>query len=107
MGNTGNAITTIPHLHFGVYGNSGATDPHLFVKQLPVPAFTDSILISKGITRNNKTELRTGPSVKQPLILSLGKNEPITILGKLSNWYYVKKGAINGYIIQSGIKPVL
>lgn len=107
VGNTGNAITTIPHLHFGVYGNSGATDPYLFVKQLPVPSFADSMLISKGTTRNNKTELRAGPSVKHPLILYLGKNEPITILGKLSNWYYVKTGEVNGYIVQSGIKPVL
>ncbi len=106
VGNTGNAITTIPHLHFGVYGNNGATDPYLFIKQLPVPSFHDSILIRKGITRNNKNELRAGPSAKHALLQTVGKNESLTILGKLSNWYYVKKGAVSGFILQSNIKPV-
>lgn len=32
MGNTGNAITTPPHLHFGVYGSDGAVDPMPFVR---------------------------------------------------------------------------
>ncbi|PAP76475.1 M23 family metallopeptidase [Rubrivirga marina] len=31
VGNTGNAATTPPHLHFGVYGRGGATDPEPFV----------------------------------------------------------------------------
>jgi murein DD-endopeptidase MepM/ murein hydrolase activator NlpD len=31
MGNTGNARTTSPHLHFGIYTNRGAVDPFPFV----------------------------------------------------------------------------
>lgn len=31
MGNTGNAITTSPHLHFGIYTNGGTVDPLPFV----------------------------------------------------------------------------
>lgn len=31
VGNTGNAATTPPHLHFGVYGQGGAVDPEPFV----------------------------------------------------------------------------
>ena len=31
VGNTGNAATTPPHLHFGVYGRGGAVDPEPFV----------------------------------------------------------------------------
>ena len=30
-GNSGNAITTNPHLHFGVYGDTGAIDPYHFI----------------------------------------------------------------------------
>lgn len=107
VGNTGNAITTTPHLHFGVYGNSGAVDPHLFVKQLPVPSFNDSLLITKGLTSNNKTELKAGPGVKYAVLQLLGKYEPLIILGKFTNWYYVKTGNIKGFIQQSNIKPVL
>lgn len=32
MGNTGNAITTPPHLHFGIYATGGAVDPLPFVR---------------------------------------------------------------------------
>lgn len=32
MGNTGNARTTPPHLHFGIYGPQGAIDPLPFVR---------------------------------------------------------------------------
>ena len=31
VGNTGNAVNTPPHLHFGVYGRGGAVDPEPFV----------------------------------------------------------------------------
>ena len=31
MGNTGNARTTPPHLHFGIYTNGGAVDPFPFI----------------------------------------------------------------------------
>lgn len=107
VGNTGNAITTIPHLHFGVSGNNGATDPYFFVQQLPVPPFYDSTLISTGTTRNNKTGLRNGPSANATLLQTLDKNYSLMILGKLANWYYVKAGEVNGFIQQSLIKPVL
>ena len=31
VGNTGNAVSTPPHLHFGVYGRDGAVDPEPYV----------------------------------------------------------------------------
>lgn len=34
IGNTGNAITTAPHLHFGIYASGGAADPLPFVDPL-------------------------------------------------------------------------
>jgi murein DD-endopeptidase MepM/ murein hydrolase activator NlpD len=37
VGNTGNAAGTPPHLHFGVYGRGGATDPSPFVVARPGP----------------------------------------------------------------------
>ncbi len=104
IGNTGNAITTVPHLHFGVYGSGGAMDPHLFVKQLPIPAFSDTMLSRKIITRNNKNELKAGPASKFTTIKTLPKNDTLTIMGKTQNWYYVKKGNEYGFILQSTVK---
>lgn len=37
VGNTGNARTTPPHLHFGVYGRGGAIDPLPFVAAAATP----------------------------------------------------------------------
>lgn len=104
VGNTGNAITTAPHLHFGVYGSGGAMDPHLFVKQLPIPAFSDTLLTQKVITRNNKNELKAGPAAKFTTIHTLPKNDTLTIVGKTQNWYYVKRGNEEGFILQSAVK---
>ncbi len=35
VGNTGNAKTTPPHLHFGIYTNNGAIDPLPYIKTSP------------------------------------------------------------------------
>jgi murein DD-endopeptidase MepM/ murein hydrolase activator NlpD len=45
MGNTGNARTTDPHLHFGIYTPKGAVDPLPFVNPVikPLPKITASL----------------------------------------------------------------
>lgn len=43
VGNTGNARTTPPHLHFGVYARGGAVDPLPFVAGAAAPAATPSL----------------------------------------------------------------
>src|SRR5690606_37757308 len=49
VGNSGNAITTAPHLHFGIYKSGrGAVDPFPFLQELELPEETgvaDSISI--------------------------------------------------------------
>src|SRR5690606_16676185 len=42
VGNTGNAITTAPHLHFGIYKSGrGAVNPFPFLQDLHLPGETD------------------------------------------------------------------
>ncbi len=43
VGNTGNASTTVPHLHFGIYTGGGAVDPLVFIK--PAKSFTPKTFI--------------------------------------------------------------
>jgi murein DD-endopeptidase MepM/ murein hydrolase activator NlpD len=43
VGNTGNAVNTPPHLHFGVYGRGGATDPEPFVVGRRAGSRTESV----------------------------------------------------------------
>jgi hypothetical protein len=50
MGNTGNARTTAPHLHFGIYASGGAIDPLPFVNQnRKLPPEVDAQLFKKSI----------------------------------------------------------
>jgi hypothetical protein len=50
MGNTGNARTTAPHLHFGIYAAGGAIDPLPFVNQnRKAPSEVDARRFQKSI----------------------------------------------------------
>jgi peptidoglycan LD-endopeptidase LytH len=59
MGNTGNARTTPPHLHFGIYTNSGAIDPLPFIDPL-IPQVPN---INVNLERLNTTMRTSGRSV--------------------------------------------
>lgn len=67
MGNTGNASSTSPHLHFGVYTNSGPIDPLPFVekKSLTPPSITVSI-------QNLNDDIKSMADTK--IYSSIGKN---------------------------------
>lgn len=60
VGNTGNAINTPPHLHFGIYAPGGAIDPYPFVNQMfrkptdPVRKFDTTALLRL----KNKVEIK-------------------------------------------------
>jgi hypothetical protein len=42
VGNTGNAATTPPHLHYGIYTAAGAINPYPFLRQIPTSARLDA-----------------------------------------------------------------
>src|SRR5690554_6069675 len=67
VGNTGNAITTAPHLHFGIYKRgSGAVDPFPFLEGLKLPKETvisDSTYLGNFATVGVPlANIRTSPS---------------------------------------------
>jgi len=55
MGNTGNARTTAPHLHFGIYTSGGAIDPLAFVK----PVSKKALVIASSLSKLNTTARTT------------------------------------------------
>ena len=94
VGNTGNARTTSPHLHFGIYsGYSGAINPFQFIKQNPkvkveIPNFFPENQL--GIVKV-KANLRNANSLKSSeVIKNLNAGDTIEILGKTEDWYHVK-----------------
>ena len=59
VGNTGNAQFTVPHLHFGIYTNSGAVDPLYFVKN----DYKEPARVSVPLTNLNAW-MRSGKAAK-------------------------------------------
>lgn len=113
VGNTGNAQFTVPHLHFGIYTNSGAVDPLYFVKNdYKEPP---KLLVSLS---NLNTWMRSGKNAKLILDLATNNNsvtlEENTLLkpeAGTGNSYRVilpdgKKGFIVGTSITSVNKPI-
>lgn len=93
VGNTGNARTTPPHLHFGIYTNSGAIDPLTFVDRdvkqpLPISAplkyLNDTV---RTIAKSSK--LYNLPSEKGYTIQTLPANTPLIIAAATDSWYKV------------------
>ena len=66
VGNTGNAKTTPPHLHFGIYTESGAIDPLPYVKTSPKISAPVAVDKSDTKTTSTKKSSKNAPVKKSP-----------------------------------------
>lgn len=94
VGNTGNAITTAPHLHFGIYGGGrGAVDPFHFLNtpaELKAINLADSVAIgSYGRIKGPQVNVRIAPSTKAEVVRTLTRNSVFEIEGKTNDWVRV------------------
>ncbi|GGK66985.1 hypothetical protein GCM10011405_13680 [Rufibacter glacialis] len=116
MGNTGNARTTAPHLHFGIYRfGQGAVDPFPYVHQSRTkPAslqadekrFGDWVRVAKA-----NTTLREAPASSATPILTLSKHVPLQVLAGSANWYRVmlpngQQGYLAASLVENLEKPL-
>ncbi|KEO75081.1 M23 family metallopeptidase [Anditalea andensis] len=94
VGNTGNAITTAPHLHFGIYGGGrGAVDPFHFLNSaaaLQAVNLADSLNIGfYGRIKGNTANIRIAPSTKSDVVRTLDRHTVFEIDGKTKDWVRV------------------
>jgi hypothetical protein len=95
VGNTGNARTTPPHLHFGVYRRGeGPVDPYWFVfqprGQLPRLA-ADTLLLGDWVrTPGDNTLLRSAPDAESRPVLPLPRHTLVRVLTAVGAWYRVR-----------------
>lgn len=102
VGNTGNAKTTSPHLHFGIYTRSGAIDPLPFIKKQEIPISNNALTFTEARTKLQKNELRTGSSTAYKNLKSLTKGKVVDIVGKTQQWYHVRVAdSLEGFMHQS------
>ena len=111
IGNTGNARTTSPHLHFGIYSfNAGAVDPLPFVRRGTGPArqslvesetLGDSVRISAA-----RAVIRQSPNGDAPILRVLPRSSAFTITGGTATWLRVElpDGGM-GYVSSSVVEP--
>jgi hypothetical protein len=111
VGNTGNARTTPPHLHFGAYRRGrGAVDPwDLILPQpppLPAVALDPRVVGEWGRVASGDARLRSGPSVQGAVMDYLPEEAPVRVLAATGEWYRVlladgRSGYVDGGLVEA------
>jgi murein DD-endopeptidase MepM/ murein hydrolase activator NlpD len=112
VGNTGNARTTPPHLHFGIYrSREGAVDPYPFLNPprgslAEQSADLDQLgawvrLVNDGI------RLRAAPGRSGAVLRELGQHTPLRVLGGSGEYFRVRSPeGLDGYVAARLTEPV-
>ena len=102
VGNTGNARTTPPHLHFGAY-RRGPVDPWNLI--LPIPPRASEVAVSlDGLGREGRVgeegvRLRRSPSTRGSIMEEIPRDSAFQILGGAGEWFrIVLQGGESGFI---------
>ncbi len=90
MGNTGNAKTTPPHLHFGIYTRTGAVDPFPFVNPVvagpsAVSAATENL--NATLRSKKQTGLYLGPYSDSEQLATIASGTILRADAATSSWY--------------------
>ncbi len=110
VGNTGNAKTTPPHLHFGIYKRGyGAIDPIGFVfktEETSEPRELQQIA-SRLQVNSQKANFRNKPASNNSEILKTGNfGELLQVQGKSSDWFHVRDSLDRSmFIHESLVQP--
>ncbi len=113
VGNTGNARTTPPHLHFSIYRfGSGAVDPFPFVHALPE---TEPLLAADpaeiGVlarTSASLANIRHAPNLQSEIVGNYPRHTWLKIEGKSGKWFRIAlPDQQKAYIHQSLVEPLL
>jgi SH3-like domain-containing protein len=116
IGNTGNARTTVPHLHFGIYRfGQGAVDPYPFLytpNQTPKPLRINENQLGQWARVSKKNvNVRISPTPDGTLVTTLNRNTALQVLGGTAEWYRVvlptgQTGYIGAAQLESIQKPL-
>ena len=104
VGNTGNARTTPPHLHFGVYRRGeGAVDPFPFLDPprgaLPAQEADLALLGGRVRPRSEEARLHAGPGTGAEVLAELDDGAAMRVVGAAGSWYRVRlAGGREGYL---------
>ncbi len=112
VGNTGNARTTPPHLHFAIYyGRAGAVDPVDFLKKTDVTpeAVTAELqILGQWVrARDGRTFLSKAPSTRSERLSEVEPYTPMRVLAAAADRYRVLlPDGQTGYVAPDRIEPL-
>lgn len=92
VGNTGNARSTEPHLHFGIYAVGGAVDPLPFIRQeRGEPKETRAALsnLNKWMRTKSGSRIFETPNPGGNKLGTLKAGEAVKVLSATDNWYRI------------------
>ena len=109
VGNTGNARTTPPHLHFGIYQN-GPTDPFPFLhvpRARPAAVRIDTSCLGRSArVMLRSARLRAAPSTRAETLRELPRHTALYVAGGVGRWYRVHlPDSTVGYVAAAQIEP--
>lgn len=109
VGNTGNARTTPPHLHFGLY-QDGPVDPYPFVHEprsaLPPITADTSRLGRRSRVAVARANLRGGPTTAVPVRRALPRHTVLRLAGSSGGWHRVRlPDGTDGFIAAALLRP--
>jgi len=112
VGNTGNARTTPPHLHFGVYRRrEGALDPFPFVEPQDSVAASPSTDLAPvgawGVVVGAQARLRRAPSREADSRALLEAGTPVQVTAHASEWLRVRAPqGTEGYLMPADVRSL-
>ncbi len=112
VGNTGNARTTPPHLHFGIYRRpEGPIDPLHFVRLTatrPPSVPSDTAQLGRfAIVRGASVPLRSAPAASGPVVRRVARSTRMQIVGATGSTYRVQlDDGVNGYLPNAALRVV-
>jgi murein DD-endopeptidase MepM/ murein hydrolase activator NlpD len=108
VGNTGNARSTPPHLHFGIYRRGeGPTDPRPWIAIInarPAPLRADTTLLGDFARTRSTTPLLAAASPQAATVRELEAETIVRVLGAQGSWFQVTlPNGVNGFVAATGI----
>jgi len=94
VGNTGNARTTPPHLHFGIYRRGrGPIDPLPYIRVVgsePAPILADPAVAGGWVTpQGDGVRVRAAPSTAASIVTFVDEGRALRVLGVTGEWFRV------------------
>jgi murein DD-endopeptidase MepM/ murein hydrolase activator NlpD len=111
VGNTGNARTTPPHLHFGI-SSRGRYDPYPALNPRPVtpPGLTaDTSVVGRWArSTNGGLRVRTSATRRSDVIGEIARHTPMLVIGGAGGWYRViLPDGDAGFVLAASVEPIV